>query len=70
MRIAYFASVEFGVPTLMKLVNSDHEVPGVVTTTSKGTTNGAPRANPIELEARKVPLPVYHYEIIFASEVV
>jgi methionyl-tRNA formyltransferase len=70
MRIVYFASDEFGVPTLIKLVNSDHEVLGVVTTPSKGTSNGAPRANPVEVEAEKLDLPVYRYEIIDASEVI
>ena len=69
MRIVYFGWDEFAVPTLTSLVNSDHEFLGVVTTASRGTSNGAPRANPVQVEAEKFDLPVYNYEVTNASKV-
>jgi len=69
MRIAYFGQDEFAVPTLMKLVNSDHEVVGVVTSASRGTSNGALRANPVQVEAEKFDLPVYYIDVTDASKV-
>jgi methionyl-tRNA formyltransferase len=69
MRIVYFAWDEFGVPTLMKLVNSDHELLGVVSMPSKRIRSGSPRINPVEAEAEKFGLPVYDYEIIDSSEI-
>jgi methionyl-tRNA formyltransferase len=69
MRIVYFGQDEFAVPSLMKLVNSDHEVLSVVTTASSGTSNGAPRANPVRVEAEKSALPVYNYDVTDPSEV-
>jgi methionyl-tRNA formyltransferase len=69
MRIVYFASDEFAVPTLMKLLNSDHEVLGVVTRPSKGTSKASVPANPVAIEAEEWNLPVYVYDKTAGSNV-
>lgn len=69
MRIVYFGWDEFAVPTLMKLLNSDHEVLGVITTSSGGTSNGAPLANPVEVQAGKFAVPVYKFGATDASNI-
>ena len=69
MRIVYFGGDEFAVPTLMKLVNSDHEVLGVVAPPRRGISNGVPPVNPVQLEAGKFGLPVYSYEADDPSKV-
>lgn len=66
MRIVYFGWDEFAVPTLM---NSDHEVLGVITTSSGGTSNGAPLANPVEVQAGKFAVPVYNFGATDASNI-
>jgi methionyl-tRNA formyltransferase len=62
MRVVYFGWDEFAAPTLIKLVNSDHEVLGVVTRPSKGTPKSSVPANPFAIEAEKWNLPVYVYD--------
>jgi methionyl-tRNA formyltransferase len=53
----------------MKLVNSDHEVLGVVAPPRRGISNGVPPVNPVQLEAGKFGLPVYSYEADDPSKV-
>ena len=69
MRIVYFGGDVFAVPTLMKLVDSGHQVLGVVTPAGKGVSNSAPHVNPIQVEAEKFDLPVYDYDVTQLSEV-
>jgi methionyl-tRNA formyltransferase len=69
MRVIYFGRDEFAVPTLIKLVNSDHKVLGVVTRPSKGTSKASVPANPVAIEAEKWDLPVFVYDETAASNV-
>lgn len=67
MRIVYFGWDEFGVPVLMSLANSDHEILGVVAPAGSGASKTAGRT--IQVEAEELALPVYNYEVADASEV-
>jgi methionyl-tRNA formyltransferase len=69
MRIIYIGGDEFAVPVLMTLVNSHHEVLGVVTRPSEGTSKAGVPSNPVVIEAKKWDLPVYVYEEIDSSDV-
>ena len=53
----------------MKLVNSVHEVLGVVTALNRGISNGESRANPVLVKAKKFDLPVYSYDAANPSKI-
>jgi len=69
MRIIYFGWDDFGVPPLISLANSDHEVLAVVTKASAGAYRTAIHTNPLEAEAADLALPLFHYGGADASEV-
>lgn len=69
MRVVYFGQDEFAVPPLMKLVNSVHEVAGIVVP-STGSLNVAAHATPVAVEANKYDLPVFVCENLAASDFV
>jgi len=69
MRLVFFASGEFALPTLRWLVSSDHEVPLVVTQPARGSGRGRKRTpTPVRILAEELGLEVLEAENVNEPE--
>lgn len=65
MKIVFFGTPDFSIPTLQKLIDSHHEVIGVVTQPDRPVgRNGRIVYSPVKQLALKYNIPVYQYEKI------
>lgn len=65
MKIVFFGTPDFSIPTLQKLIDSHHEVIGVVTQPDRPVgRNGRIVFSPVKQLALKYNIPVYQYEKI------
>ena len=65
MKIVFFGTPDFSIPTLQKLIDSHHEVIGVVTQPDKPVgRNGKIVFSPVKQLALANNIPVYQYEKI------
>lgn len=65
MKIVFFGTPDFSIPTLQKLIDSHHEVIGVVTQPDRPVgRNGHIVFSPVKQLALKYNIPVYQYEKI------